>query len=76
MEIHMDTKVRRMVAPSPTVFSIPEFCGEHRISRSMFYKELKAGRGPRLMKVGGRVLITAECAEAWRQSRLEPVPVG
>jgi predicted DNA-binding transcriptional regulator AlpA len=53
--------------------SIPEFCAENGISRTTFYRIVDAGSGPRLMKVGKRVLVTVECAEAWRQSRLEPL---
>jgi hypothetical protein len=48
-------------------FSIDEFCTAHRISRASFYNYVKAGHGPRLMKVGGRTLISVEAAADWRR---------
>jgi len=50
-------------------FSIFEFCLRHGISRSAFYNAIKAGQGPRLMKVGARVMISREAAEQWRRER-------
>ena len=47
--------------------SIDEFCVSHGISRAMFYKILSQGRGPRVMKVGTRTLISEEFAAAWRR---------
>ena len=37
------------------------------ISRAMFYKLLKAGTGPKIMKVGERTLISSEAAAEWRR---------
>lgn len=48
------------------VFDIKAFCESHRISRSFFYKLLEEGQGPRLMKLGRRILISAESAAEWR----------
>jgi predicted DNA-binding transcriptional regulator AlpA len=50
-------------------FSIDEFCARHCFSRAYFYKLRQEGHGPREMKVGTRVLITAESAAAWRRER-------
>lgn len=50
----------------PVVYTVPEFISAHRISRAGFYKLLKLGLGPKLMKVGTRTLITAEAAQEWR----------
>lgn len=51
-----------------TCFTVYEFCHEHGgISKVFFYKLLKLGKGPRLMKVGRRTLITAEAAADWRK---------
>lgn len=47
-------------------YSIPAFCATHSISRALFYILLKDGRGPAIMKVGRRTLITSESATAWR----------
>jgi hypothetical protein len=46
--------------------SIPEFLDEHRISRSLLYRLIKEGRGPRITKIAGRTLISAEAAADWR----------
>jgi predicted DNA-binding transcriptional regulator AlpA len=46
---------------------IDQFCSAHNISRAMFYKLLKLGQGPRLMKVGARTLISDEAAADWRR---------
>ena len=58
---------RRM---SNLMMSIPMFATEHGISRSLLYKLLAEGRGPRITKISGRTLISAEAAAEWR-SRLE-----
>jgi hypothetical protein len=49
-------------------FSVDEFCHAHNLSRALFYKLVKAGKGPRLMKVGTRTMITCEAAADWRKS--------
>ena len=54
--------------PSKPIYTVPEFCLQHRISRSLFYKLVKEGHGPRLMRAGKRTLITSEAADAWRRS--------
>ena len=53
--------------------TIPQFCVDHGISRTLAYELIKSGRGPRLMKLGRRVLISAEAAAVsfsmrWRHS--------
>ncbi len=48
-------------------YTFPEFSKAHRISRSMLYKLIKQGLGPRIMKVGRRRLISIEAAAEWRQ---------
>ena len=56
--------------PATGVFNVNTFCESHKISRSFLYKLIAEGRGPRLMKLGRRTLISAEAAEAWR-ARME-----
>jgi hypothetical protein len=46
--------------------SVAEFCRSHGISRGLFYLALRDGLGPRLMRLRGRVLISAEAAAEWR----------
>lgn len=53
--------------PARAALTIPEFCSEHRISRTTFYEIAKAGKGPRLIKLGRRTLISGEAAADWRR---------
>ena len=48
--------------------TVDEFCQSHRISRGHFYNLLKEGRGPTVMKVGTRTLVSVEAAAAWRRA--------
>jgi hypothetical protein len=51
-------------------FSISDFCKAHGgISQAFFHKLIGEGRGPKLMKVGARTLISVEAAAAWRLAR-------
>jgi hypothetical protein len=55
---------RVYIKPALTIL---EFCHEHgRISKSFFHRLVNEGKGPRLMKVGRRTLISAEAAADWR----------
>jgi predicted DNA-binding transcriptional regulator AlpA len=49
------------------MFSVAAFCHQHGISRGLFYKLAKEGRGPKIAKIGRRTLISHESAEAWRR---------
>lgn len=48
-------------------YSVAEFCAAHGITKVTFYKSMKEGSGPRIMKVGTRTLISAEAASDWRR---------
>ena len=48
-------------------YSVDEFCAAHSISRAMFYKIRAEGKGPRVMSVGARTLISSEAAADWRR---------
>jgi hypothetical protein len=52
-----------MNKPAYTVIS---FCDDHHISKPFLYKLISLGKGPRLMKIGRRTLISAEAAADWR----------
>jgi len=56
--------------PAPSLQSVADFCVDNGISRSLFYRLVQEGRGPRLTKVGRRTLIGSEAAAEWR-ARLE-----
>jgi hypothetical protein len=50
-------------------YSVDEFCARHRISPQLFYKLRPLGLMPVTFRVGTRVLISREAAEAWRRAR-------
>lgn len=47
--------------------SVKQFCQSYGISRTTFYALVKDGRGPALMRPGGRTLISRKAAEAWER---------
>ncbi len=51
---------------SKPTYTIPGFCADHHISKAFLYKLNNEGKGPRLMKIGRRTLISAEAAADWR----------
>jgi predicted DNA-binding transcriptional regulator AlpA len=53
--------------------TVEEFCRAHRISRGTFYNLRKDDRGPRVMKVGSRTLVSTEAAADWRR-KMEQEP--
>jgi predicted DNA-binding transcriptional regulator AlpA len=50
------------------VQSVADFCRTNSISRSLFYKLQREGKGPRIMKIGRRTLISQEASAEWRKS--------
>jgi hypothetical protein len=52
---------------TPSAFTIAQFCDAHHISRTHLHNMCKVGKGPRMMKLGRRVLISAEAAADWRR---------
>ena len=48
-------------------YSVESFCNSHNISRAMYYNLVKEGKGPRLMRVGTKPLISIESAAEWRK---------
>jgi hypothetical protein len=49
--------------------SIREFCRRHSISTDYFFKLQRERRGPRVMRVGGRTLISTDAAAKWRHAQ-------
>jgi hypothetical protein len=49
-------------------FTVDEFLVRNRISRGLFYKMVKAGTGPRVMKAGARTLISAAAERDWHRA--------
>ena len=54
-------------APVQQVYDVSGFCKTHNISRAFFYKLQQLGRGPKVMKVGKRTLVSAAAAAEWRE---------
>ena len=62
---------------SKLAYTVPQFCGGYNLSRTHFYALLKEGKGPRLMKVGRRTLISAQAAADWcKRMEDETNPIG
>ncbi len=49
--------------------TIEEWCKRHGLCRSTFYNLQKAGKAPRLMKVGAVVRISEEADRDWVHAR-------
>lgn len=47
-------------------YSVTGFCDDHHLSKAFLYKLISLGKGPRLMKIGRRTLISTEAASDWR----------
>jgi excisionase family DNA binding protein len=54
------------------LLSVSEFCQQSGISRALFYKLVREGNGPRIMKVGRRTLISGQAAEEWQRAMEVP----
>jgi hypothetical protein len=51
-------------------YSIKQFCDLHGgMSQAFFHALVAKGKGPRLMKVGARTLISVEAAAKWRRAQ-------
>ncbi len=48
-------------------YSVSEFARAFRLSRATVYNMWRDGGGPQRMRVRGRVLISRNAAERWRQ---------
>jgi predicted DNA-binding transcriptional regulator AlpA len=51
---------------SKNSLSVPEFCHAEGFSKAMFYKLLKQGLAPQIMKIGRLTRISVEAAMEWR----------
>jgi predicted DNA-binding transcriptional regulator AlpA len=67
-QLSLTTSVLPNTGAMPVMFSVPDFCEAHGISKAFFYKLHKQGKAPPICKVGARSLITAEAAAEWRRS--------
>jgi len=65
-------KSARRPAENTDCYSILEFCRRHGFSRPHYYRLRENGLTPDEIRLGTRVLITKEAAEAWRRERSQP----
>jgi hypothetical protein len=49
--------------------TISEFCRAEKVCHATFYNLKKAGKGPRLMKVGSHYRISPQAWADWRRAR-------
>jgi len=54
------------VAAAHGALSVREFAAVHSLSAAKVYQLIAAGRGPEVVRVDGRRLVTAEAAKRWR----------
>ena len=59
--------VSEAATSGPDALSVDQFCALNGISRRLFYDLQKQGRGPHIMKVGKRTLVSRDAAIAWRR---------
>jgi predicted DNA-binding transcriptional regulator AlpA len=63
---------RRHLPQDVDCYSVVEFCRRHGISRPHFYRLRRLGLTPPELRLGTRLLISRESAEAWRRERSQP----
>jgi hypothetical protein len=51
-------------------YTISQFVSAFNVSRSALYRLWNEKKGPAFMRVGRRVLIPVDAAEAWSQSQM------
>jgi hypothetical protein len=66
-ENHMAKASASLPAADLDVYSVAEFCRRHGFSDQHFYKF--KDRMPRVIRIGGRVLISKEAAAQWRREQ-------
>lgn len=49
-------------------YTIEQFCQAHGFSKAHYFNIAREGKGPRIMRVGSRVLISREAAADWRRA--------
>ena len=49
--------------------TISQWCDSHHLSRSCFYNLQKAGKAPRIMRIGTAVRITDDADREWQSAR-------
>jgi hypothetical protein len=60
---------RQQPPMGPLAYTIREFCQVCRVSKSQYFRLREEKKAPKEMRVGRRVLISAESAQAWLKAR-------
>ena len=63
-----DAKETSLAPGHRAALSVDQFCRKYSICRASFYNLLKTGRGPRVLKIGSRTVVTAEADDDWRRT--------
>jgi len=64
-----------MLIEDQDAYTIPAFCKRHSFSPAKYFQLQQQGEGPRVMRIGKRVLISKEAAAEWRRSREEAASI-
>jgi predicted DNA-binding transcriptional regulator AlpA len=56
-----------LIMDKETSYSVIQFCKDQNMSRGMFYKILKKGLGPKIMKIGRLTRISSSAITEWRK---------
>lgn len=54
-----------MQSQKQTAYTIAEFCQKYHIHRSTFYRNVKTGQMPPIIKVGAATRILVDDEQAW-----------
>jgi hypothetical protein len=63
----MTERKRRLLPPPTVAYTINEWCGRERVSRTHLYHLWKIGMGPRYYRVGNQRRISGEASDDWRK---------
>jgi predicted DNA-binding transcriptional regulator AlpA len=63
-------RIKKIVVSDPTL-TVAEFCDAEGIGRSTYCKLRKEGRGPRELRIGATIRITAEARKEWRKKMVK-----
>jgi hypothetical protein len=63
----MDMETYNTQVSDREAYTVTELARAYRLSRATLYNLWREGVGPQRMRVHGRVLISREAAEKWRQ---------
>ena len=53
---------------APNAYTVAQFCAKYKVHRSTFYRNLKRGLMPPVIKIGSSTRILREDEEAWIES--------